>query len=303
MVAAARQQQAQRFFAEGQLVPRQPYSFARTLRFLTTFTPCAGEQEVTAAHFSKAIRLDGQTVVFRVEGTDAKLRYRLTSDRPIAKELAAKLARKISDYLSLDDDLAGFYAKATRDPALAVRAERMHGFHQVRFLTAIEIGVWSVLAQRTPIAMARRVKQAFVEKYGHALEIDGQIHRAFPEASDLAKARGEELKALIKNERKTRYLLAVIQAFQNLDEQRLRGGSWEEAIEWLQEIDGIGAWSSAFILFRGLGRTDRCPLTVPILHAARAVYGEQKTEQEIQRVLDGYGSDCGYWALHLRASE
>ena len=90
---------------------------------------------------------------------------------------------------------------------------RLYGFHQVKFMTPVENAAWAVLTQRMPIPIARRVKNAIVERYGGSVSVGGRAYPAFPEARTLAAVPLADLQTLIHNERKTGYLLAVARAF------------------------------------------------------------------------------------------
>ena len=92
----------------------------------------------------------------------------------------------------------------------------------------------------------------------------------------------------------------MTQAFLGVDEQWLRTAPFDEVETWLRDIDGIGEWSSAFVLFRGLGRCDRMPFTKPMERAARDHYGA-KSAAELQKICASYGLAQGYWALYTRA--
>ncbi len=81
----------------------------------------------------------------------------------------------------------------------------------------------------------------------------------------------------------------------------LRTGPFDEAEAWLRSITGFGEWSTLFVLFRGLGRGDRMTLTRPNAEAMRAAYGD-RSDDDLQAILDGYGPWAGYVLLYLRAS-
>ena len=71
----------------------------------------------------------------------------------------------------------------------------------------------------------------------------------------------------------------------------------------LRGIRGVGAWSSHFILVRGLGRMEHVqPASKEIAQAAARVYngGAPMTTDAIQRIVDHYGTAQGYWAFYLR---
>jgi DNA-3-methyladenine glycosylase II len=286
---------------KGRLEARSPFDFAQSLAFLRMFSPMHGEQLLEPGGFTKALRLDGRVVVFRVTEAAHGVQYELSSSAPLEPEQVRRVERRIADFLSLEDPVEEFYAKASGDPAIASRIVKLHGLHQVRFLTAIEIAVWAVLTQRNPIPLAKKTKLALCERWGGSLVVDGVRHLAFPEARDLAEADPEELAAIVQNERRTRYVLAVARAFVEQSDDFLRTAPPAEVDAWLKSIDGIGGWSSAFVLFRGLGRIRDLPLTPPIQASVRKTYGRRIGVREMRELADLYGPWKGYWALYLRA--
>lgn len=298
----------------GTLAPRAPFDFAQTLAFLRMFTPTADEQCLADGALTKAIALNGRAVVFRVrdEGSEGsgegsverpQLAYTLTSATPISATEHAALRERLSRFLSLDDDLRPFYACAEADPVLAPVVAARYGLHQPTFLTPFEIACWAVLTQRAPIAIARRVKDRLTARYGAALTVEGAVYRAFPEVATLAAAAPDDLAALVGNSRKVEYLQAVIAFFSQADETFLRTGPLDEVIAQLRGVRGLGAWSVAFILVRGLGRIDYAlPTDEALTRAAARLYngGQPLAPAEMRRLLDRYGETRGYWAFYCR---
>lgn len=292
------------FEASGSIVPVPPFDFAKSLRFLEGFSPTEGEQAIAAGAVRKAINIGGRTLLFEVRsGTAAtvnrpRLVYRLWSERTIDDGPAVE---RIGRFLSVDDDVTTFYDRARADPVLATHVDRLYGLHQVRFLTPFENACWAVMGQRAPVAMARRAKDAFVERYGGSIEVDGVTHRAFPEAADVAGLTADDLRPLVRNDRRAMYLANVIEAWQTADEPWLGTGPYDDVNAWLRSIKGFGEWSTLFVLFRGLGRGDRMILTRPNVEAMRSAYGD-RPDAELQSILDAYGPWGGYALLYLRAS-
>jgi DNA-3-methyladenine glycosylase II len=287
----------------GTLSATQPFDFRRSLEFVDQFSPAKGEQLVADGSLTKALGVEGQTVAFRVTGPGAgrtgAVRYTVLSDQPISSSLKRTTGARISWYLSLKDDLEPFYRLGRADPTFRPRMQQLHGLHQVKFLTPFENACWAVLAQRIPMPVARSLKQRLVDDLGGQIRVDGIAHSAFPEPADLLAA-GSRLDSIIRNQRKARYVLAVAEAFDRVDETFLHHGDFQEVQAWLRSIDGIGEWSAAFVLFRGLGRIDRMPLTPPFVKSVRALYGAGLTEAEVSRISKGYGPWAGYWAMYLR---
>jgi DNA-3-methyladenine glycosylase II len=297
----------QLYSVTGTLTPRSPFDYAKTLGFLYGFGPTGGEQVFTGNSLTKAITLNGRAVAFEVwsqgEGLQSPLAYRLSSYQPVSDEEHAALTDRIRFFLSLDDDLHAFYAIGQADPQFAPVIERLYGLHQPKFLTPFEIACWAILGQRLPWRMAHRIKMAIVERFGTSITLHGKLYRAFPGPRQLAAAEPADLAAVVRNERKVEYLGAVIQFFNEVDEQFLRSDPYDEVAARIRAIRGIGEWSAHFILVRGLGRMERVSsIDKELLKAAASVYngGQPITLTELQNVLDRYGDTQGYWAFYAR---
>jgi DNA-3-methyladenine glycosylase II len=293
----------------GALTPRAPFDFAQTLAFMRAFTPMAGEQRLTDGALTKAVALHGRAIVFSVwsEGTveQPRLAYTLTSAEPLSEAEQLALRNRISCFLSLDDDLAAFYARAQGDDALAPVIAQRYGLHQPTFLTPYEIACWAILTQRTPMAIARQIKERLSARYGSSLTVDGVVYRAFPEAATLASADPDELAAIVRNARKVGYLSAISAFFSEADEAWLRTGPIEEVTARLRDVRGVGEWSAMFILVRGLGRMEAAPTAdAELLRAAGRLYnaGAPLTPAALAPLLERYSPTRGYWAFYCRAA-
>jgi DNA-3-methyladenine glycosylase II len=302
----------QMYSVTGKLSPRAPFDYTKTLSFLYGFGPTGGEQAFTGQTLTKAIMLNERAVAFEVwseeqgtpgAGSSEKLAYRLSSEQPLSEEEHAALVDRMRFFLSLDDDLGPFYATGRADPAFAPVIERLYGLHQPKFLTPFELACWAILGQRIPWRIAHRTKLALVERFGTSITLHGEVYRAFLEPQQLARVEPGELAKVVRNERKVEYLRAVIQFFNEVDEQFLRYGPFEEVAARIRGIRGIGEWSAHFILVRGLGRMERVSSTDrELLDSAARIYngGQPITPAELQRILDRYGNTQGYWAFYAR---
>jgi DNA-3-methyladenine glycosylase II len=293
------------YSAHGTLAPTPPFDFDKSLDFLGFFAPMEGEQVLSDRALAKAVLIDGQIVVFEVatssDADQPRLRYTLHSDRPIGDATRAAAEDRIAFFLSLNDALRPFYAIGQDDPPFAPLIERLYGYHQVKFLTPFENAAWAVLTQRTPIPVAKQIKQALSERFGASLTIDGQRYVAFPAPARLAEADLAELVELVGNSRRAEYLQAVARAFAAADEAWLRAAPYAEVEAWLRAIKGLGAWSTTFVLLRGLGRMDHLPLGEWRLgQAAAKVYGRTLSDADVAAIAGRYGAYRGYWAHYLR---
>jgi DNA-3-methyladenine glycosylase II len=293
----------------GTLTPTPPFDFSKSLQFLGIFGPTKNEQTVSTHSLTKAISIDGQTVVFQLTsiGTTEKpgLEYTLFSENPITEATKNAVTERMAFFLSLKDDLQAFYRIGHEDPDFAPIIEHLYGYHQVKFLTPFENACWAVLTQRNQMKIAQKTKQALVEKYGSSLEVNGSVYWAFPEPIQIIVTDASELLKVIRNDRRTEYLLAIARAFSEVNEEFLKTAPDEEVEAWLRNIKGIGEWSATFIMVRGLGRVEHVPLTeTRLFEAVSKVYshGEVLNRDDLKRLADTYGSWQGYWAHYIRVA-
>lgn len=282
----------------GTLTACRPFDLRTSIRFLKGFGACRGDQVLTDETLTKAVSVDGRAYVFHLSPSPDGIAYQLSSDRP-GGDLRPVLG-KINDYLSLSDDLAEFYAQAADDvPEYGRIVRLLHGLHHVRFLTLAEVGIWAVLTQRTPQGVSLGLKRRIVEQFGHSVHHDGVEFRAFPELTDLQGLDVADWHAVVRNERKARYLTNLVAGLLDIGEDYLRNASYPQATRALRAITGVGEFTAAFILLRGLGRMDHVPLDMPAFADAIAqVYGPGYDHQKLRT---RYGPNLGYWAYYLRA--
>ncbi|MFO0722679.1 MAG: hypothetical protein U1E65_02770 [Myxococcota bacterium] len=279
-----------------------PFQFAHSLRFLCGFSPMAGEQTVRAGVLEKAFRIGGQTVAVEVhEAGPGSLSLAAHSERPRSAELEAAVIDRVRFFLSLDDLLMPFYERADRDPKMRPIVAALYGYHQVKLATPFENTCWAILAQRCPIPLARKIKDALTAAAGGTL---GSA-RAFPSAEDLLAAPAAAVEAALAPAGATKLarIRAAAERFAAVDERFLRHGPSAEVDAWLRSLEGVGPWSAAFIKLRGLGRTDDLSgAEQQLLTSIRAVYGEREvaTLRDLSRLAAEYGPYQGWWSLYVR---
>jgi DNA-3-methyladenine glycosylase II len=203
--------------------------------------------------------------------------------------------------LSLDDDLKPFYDMGSKDPKFASLLEDLYGLHQVKFSTPFEAAAWAVLSQRISMKVANKIKNKLTDTIGNIIRIEGVDYRSFPSARQVKNLGVENLVSIVKNERKSEYLIAVAEAFDRADENFLRHAKIGQVKEWLMNIRGIGEWSAHLELIRGLGRMEELSEhDQTLLNCFKKFYGREATEEQLKKVADGYGNFKGYWAYYLR---
>lgn len=275
----------------------QPFSLRQTIAFLRRFPPCRADYVLGDDSITAAVTVDGRAVAFTIHGgRDGRGDAELTVEVPTQRDAAA-LAARAAHLVGAADDLTGFYAAAAGDPAFRPIVQRLSGLHHVRFLTLEEIAVYCVMMQRSPIAVASRLKSRFFERFGIPVEVGGTTLRALPSLDVLARLDGATIGAAIGHARKGAQIASVVRGVAALGEPFLREAPYEEARDALLEIPGIGPFSAAAILLRGLGRMDEVPALPGLADDLREVYGPRYDEAAIRR---RYGDRIGYWAFYLK---
>jgi DNA-3-methyladenine glycosylase II len=280
-----------------------PFDLGLSVEFLRGFGPLAGEvgsreRDVAGSSLVKAWLHGGQLVEATVDQRRGAgvLRCELGSPRPITAATRRAVREHVARFLGAGDDLAPFYALARTDAPFAPVARRLRGLHHARFPTPFEAACWGVLAQRIALGQARTMKAALTKRFGDL------AHAAFPEAATLAGATDAELSRLVGNARKARAVGAVARAFAKVDDAFLTSAPIAAVESWLRGIWGVGAFTSGFVLYRGLGRFSRLPASPKFLAAAKRVYGPGFSEADAARTARRYGDWAGYWSLYVWAS-
>lgn len=282
----------------GELPAVQPFDLRTSIRFLSGFGACKGDQVLTEDSIIKALAVAGRAVVFEVGPAASGIGYRLYADRPIGHRIEQRVRTAIDSYLSLSDDLSEFYELAEADdPEFRLLVERLRGLHQVRFLTVAEIAVWALVSQRTPKSHALGMKRR-IAHLGPALTFDGVRFQAFPEVEALADLTDAQWFALVRNERKACYLGNTMRGLLEIGEDYLRTAPYQDAYNALRSIKGVGEWTASAIMLRGLGRMDHVPLEMAQFQdAAQALYGQPIDAERMRR---HYGRHLGYWSYYLK---
>ncbi len=290
---------------QGKLFPVSPFDFSKSIQFMNMFTPTVDEQTVENLSFIKAVYHKNRTMAFKLEdhGTVEKpvLSYTLFSDETIDENLESGLLDRIKFFLSLDDDLKPFYNHGLKDDAFKLVIDKLYGLHQVKFLTPFEAAAWAVLSQRISMKVAHIMKDRLIQSVGDNINIDGIDYWTFPSADQILNLGVEDITSIIKNTRKSEYLINVSEKFTNVQEDFLRNAPLEDVKTWLLDIKGIGEWSAHLELIRGLGRMEELSRNDQMLiKCAKKYYGSEISDSDLNEIQEGYENFRGYWSYYLR---
>jgi DNA-3-methyladenine glycosylase II len=211
---------------------------------------------------------DGQYVRALVESQEPVI-ARISQVRP--ETLAVTLEGDQRDHrralgrlrrmLGVDRDLAPFDRAAAGIPWLKPLVARMRGVKPPRYATLWEACVNVILFQQLSLQAASAITQRLIIALSPLIESDGVPLYAFPTVESVLGAKDKLLRTAGLSRGKLTTLRRVGDALAGgmLDEAMLEERTSPDAAALLCGIKGIGPWSAAVILLRGLGRLDVFP--------------------------------------------
>ena len=175
------------------------------------------------------------------------------------RRAALPLVRRM---LGVDRDLARFDRAAKTIPWLKPLAARMRGVRPPRYPTLWEACVNAIVFQQVSLIAASAIMRRMIVALQPSLDVDGLSLYMFPTAEMVLGADDDLLRAAGLSAGKLATLRRVGEALATgtLAETMLEERSSADAAVLLRGIKGIGPWTAAVILLRGLGRLDVFPM-------------------------------------------
>ncbi len=179
--------------------------------------------------------------------------------------------------LGTERDVSCFTRPARRIGWLAPLAARLRGLKPPRYPTLWEALVNAIVFQQVSLAAASAITRRLIVALERPLEVDGTLLYPFPSVEEFVHAHDADLHGLGLSGGKIGTLRRSAEALLSgtLAESRLEEQPSAEAAASLQRIKGIGPWTAAVILLRGLGRLDVFPLNdTSVARNVRLVAGD-----------------------------
>jgi DNA-3-methyladenine glycosylase II len=261
-----------------------PWSLQTSRRFWEGFTPAA----LAGGQAGPGLR-----TVFCVEGDWHRAEAQVTQAGDAARVALAgdgdldAAATQVRRFLALDIDGRGWPEVGHRDPVIAGAQARLPGLRPCGFHSPYEAAAWSVLSQRLRVVQAARLRAELIARHGE----DG----AFPRPHTLARLD------LDLPGRKSEYLRAVAEAALDgvLDGTALRALDPSQAVQRVQQVNGLGPFAAELVVLRGANAPDALPHHERRLDAEIAEqYGTGRSLPELSQAWQPYRT---WAAVHLRA--
>jgi len=214
-----------------------------------------------------------------------------------ARERALALVRRM---LGVDRDLAHFDRAAAANPWLNPLAARMRGVRPPRYPTLWEACVNAIVFQQVSLHAASAIMHRMIVALQPPLDSGGVSLYQFPTAEMVLRTDDDLLRAAGLSSGKLATLRRVgeVLAAGTLDETMLEERVSPDAAALLRGIKGIGPWTAAVILLRGLGRLDVFPMNdTSVTRNLALVAGSASVD--VEGVLHALSPQQGMLYYHL----
>ncbi len=207
--------------------------------------------------YLRACQDEGQLNITCVsQSHDAALSVRIEGDADRERVL-----RRVRRMLGVERDLSGFCEQANQISWLAPLAQRLRGLKPPRYPSLWEACVNAVVFQQISLHAASAIMHRVIHALGSHTTFAGIPLAVFPDMQRFLATPDDTMRAAGLSAGKLSTLQRVAQAIatDTLNEDMLQAQPTAEAALSLRRIKGIGPWTAAVILLRGLGRLDAFP--------------------------------------------
>lgn len=211
-----------------------------------------------------------------------------------------RLLALVSRMLGVEVDLTRFYRSASSIPWLDPLVLRMRGVKPPRYPTLWEACVNAIVFQQVSLVAASAIMGRLIAALAQPVDREGVRLYRFPGLEQVRDAGDGLLRGAGLSAGKLATLRRVADAVGThvLDEARLEQLPSVEAGRLLRSIKGIGPWTAAVILLRGLGRLDVFPSNDTSVARNLALIGGS-APMDVGTVLEVLGPDRGMLYYHL----
>ncbi len=277
-----------------------PYRLDLTVSVLRRFSTNAVDLLTPEGQYVRALSGSPEPVIVRVTQMGHEDSLSVTIEGDTSKK--AGVLGLVRQMLGVDRNLKDFDRSAARIPWLAPVVKRMRGVKPPRYPTLWEACANAIIFQQVSLQAASAIMHRLVIALGQSVEVDDMPRPlyVFPTAESVQSATDDVLRSTGLSANKIATLRRVVEALSSgtLDATALEQCTSPDAAEVLCRIKGIGPWTAAVILLRGLGRLDVFPANdTSVASNISLVAGSAPFDA--QHVLNALGTQRGMLYFYL----
>lgn len=288
------------------LAVRAPFHLEATVRVLQR-RPSNLIDIWDAPCYRRVIQVHGRSVLIEVSerGTIDAPDVRLSLPRGgLPAKLRQEAVSTSRAILGLDQQSTSHQSRAEAEPALRTTAMALRGMRPPRYPDLFETFANVIPFQQVSLEAGMTVVRHLVESFGDRFELRDHHYFGFPRAETIADARLSSLRRAGMSRQKSEALRTAARAIAAgaLTADGISALPSPQAIERLRELPGIGPWSAALILLRGLRRLDVFPPTDTGAESSLVTLMRLRSPTALYRVVERFGDCRGYLYFYGLAS-
>ncbi len=248
---------SKRFGAPVRVPVRDPFRLDLTVDALRRLASNVVDVVDSSGAYYRAVRDGASTALLAVRAVSGSaIEFQATGRRP---ERWLPLVERL---LGTAADLSEWYRRSDRIGWLRPIAAALRGLKPPRYPSLWEACAHAIVFQQISIHAAASIMRRAIEALGEPVSVGGVRCVTFPEAERWRSVGDAILRDAGLSRNKIAHLRSAAAAFDDgsIDEGTLQKLSTPAAAQCLCSIRGIGPWSAAVVLLRGMGRLDVFPL-------------------------------------------
>ncbi|MGA3297324.1 MAG: hypothetical protein ABSD41_07720 [Candidatus Bathyarchaeia archaeon] len=222
------------------------------------------------------------------------------------KGIERALREHLNRVLGLKDDLLSFYREySSEKEPLSCTFRDLRGLRLMRGTNLYESLLCSILSQNNSAKRWNQIARLLMKSYGRHVRLpDGSSSYLFPDPVKIARSTVRELQSKTSAGYRAKSVVAVSRmiAEKELELEELGKLDYEEALEVLLQLHGVGPKVADCFLLYGLGKLEAAPVDVWIHRIVTGLYfgGRKITRVNTARFLrERFGIWAGYAQLYL----
>jgi len=233
----------------GQLAANSPFKLSLLIEILNRFKYRLFSLSCGTS-FCRLLYIDGQYYLVQVD-EDLSV-WVVTDSEQVPHNV---ILAQIKQILNPDAETQVFYEMAQQDKKLWEIVQPLVGLPLFRTLTVFEALISLIIEQHISWVAAQRAQHQLALWANNTWQYEDQIWYAPPTPQQLANATVDELKPLKITFKRMELMIYIAQQLVTgaLDLESITNASIDEAYKSLLKIKGVGHWTAANVLSRGLG--------------------------------------------------
>ena len=228
-------------------------------------------EELNGTHVKYSVSKKGSIDHFTIS-----VQYVTSESRTVSQ---ADLKLHLEKVLSLRDDLNLFYETFSSDKPLSSTFGQLRGLRLMRGTNLYESLICSILSQNNSAKRWNGIAQLLMKQYGRRVQFsDGSSSFLFPRPKDIAELTARELQRKTSMGYRAKSVITVSRMIQNkeLDLESLVNSNYENAVETLLQLYGVGPKVADCFLLYGAGQLRAAPVDVWIHRIVNGLYFKKK---------------------------